>query len=62
MSKKFKSLVSILKSSSRINLNIQVVEENTRNNVNVKFVGVVQLMPRIAFERDNNLIGLSSGE
>ena len=62
MSKKFKSLVSVLKSSSRINLTIQVVERDALKSVSVEFIGVVQLMPRIAFERDNNLIGLSSGE
>jgi len=61
-SKKFENILSVFESSSIINLTIQVVEENTRNNVDVKFVGVVQLMPRIAFERDNNLVGLSSGE
>ena len=54
MSKKFENVLSVFESSSIINLTIQVVEENTRNNVDVKFVSVVQLMPIIAFEHDNN--------
>ena len=57
MSKKFKSVLSTLKSSLRINLAIQVVEENALKSVDVEFVSVVQLMPRIALKRDNNLVG-----
>ena len=57
MSKQFKSVFSILKSSSRINLTIQVVERDALKSVSVEFIGVVQLMPRIAFDRDNSLVG-----
>ena len=50
MSKKFKSVLSTLQSSLRRNLVIQVVKENALKSVDIEFVSVVQLMPRIGIE------------